>query len=124
MAKLIEDYLKDLTAFTITDGAVENVLLTVGVESGTDVESLTVKQKDLCTAYTYLWCATTPTISGSVEDADSGWSHREGGMQYSAYDKRLLRRMALDILAKYGIRPAKSTIQIAPRGMRVFPGRK
>lgn len=121
MAKLIEEYLKDLTAFDITEGAIGNVLIQAGVTAGSTVESLSVKQLDLCTAYTYLWCATTPTISGSVEDADSGWSHREGGKQTSAYDKRLLRRMALDILAKYGIRPMKSTVQVSLGGMRVFP---
>lgn len=124
MAKLIEDYLRDLTAFNITDGAIGNVLIEAGVQAGSYVENLTVKQKDLCMAYTYLWCATTPTISGSVEDSDSGWSHREGGIQTSAYDKRLLRQMGLDILAKYGIKPVKSTIHVAVRGMRVFPRRK
>jgi hypothetical protein len=124
MAKLIEDYLKDLTAFDITDGAIENVLIQAHVIPGSTVESLTVKQRELCMGYTYLWCATTPTISGSVEDADSGWSHREGGKQTSAYDKRLLRQMGLDLLAKYGINPIKSTIHVVPRGMRVFPRHK
>lgn len=121
---LIEDYLKNLTAFDIPAGAISNVLLDAGVTAGSEVESLTVKQKDLCMGYAYLWCASTPTISGSVEDADSGWSHREGGKQTSAYDKRLLRRMGLDLLAKYGIKPVKSTIHIAPGGMRVITTRR
>ena len=124
MGKLIEDYLKDLTAFDITEGAIENVLIDAGVDPGSDVSTLSVKQMDLCKAYTYLWCASTPSISGSVEDSDSGWSHREGGKQTSAYDKRLLRQMGLDLLAKYGLNSGKSTIHFAPRGMRVFPGRK
>ena len=94
MGKLIEDYLKDLTAFDITEGAIENVLIDAGVTPGSDVSTLSVKQMDLCKAYTYLWCASTPSISGSVEDSDSGWSHREGGKQTSAYDKRLLRPWA------------------------------
>ena len=124
MAKLIEDYLKDLTAFDITDGAIENALIDAGVPAGSEVTSLTVKQMDLCKAYTYLWCASTPSITGSVEDSDSGWSHREGGKQSSAYDKRLMRQMGLDLLAKYGLNAAKSTIHIATGGMRVFPRRK
>ena len=124
MGKLIEDYLKDLTALDITEGAIENVLIDAGVTPGSDVSTLSVKQMDLCKAYTYLWCASTPSISGSVEDSDSGWSHREGGKQTSAYDKRLLRQMGLDLLAKYGLNSGKSTIHVAPRGMRVFPGRK
>lgn len=124
MAKLIEDYLKDLTAFDITDGAIENVLIDAGVSAGSEVTSLTVKQMDLCKAYTYLWCASTPSITGSVEDSDSGWSHREGGKQSSAYDKRLMRQMGLDLLAKYGLNSAKSTIHFALGGIRVCPRRR
>lgn len=124
MAKLAKDFIKDLTAFDITDGAIENVLIDAGVPEDAIWENLTVKQKDLCKAYTYLWCASTPSITGSVEDSDSGWSHREGGKQSSAYDKRLMRQMGLDLLAKYGLNAAKSTIHIATGGMRVFPRRK
>lgn len=124
MAKLAKDFIKDLTAFDITEGAIENVLIDAGVPEDAIWENLTVKQKDLCKAYTYLWCASTPSITGSVEDSDSGWSHREGGKQSSAYDKRLMRQMGLDLLAKYGLNAAKSTIHIATGGMRVFPRRK
>ena len=124
MEKLAKDFVKDLTDYGITDGAVENILIKAGVSEYAYWDELTVKQRDLCEAYTYLWCASTPVISGSVEDSDSGWSHREGGKQTSAYDKRLLRKMGLDILARYGIRLMKSTIHITPRGMRVFPRRK
>lgn len=121
MDKLIEDFIKDLTPFDITPGAIENVLIQSGVQQGAYVADLNQKQKDLCTAWTYWWCASAPLITGSVEDADSGWSHREGGKQFTAYDKKLYRRMALDLLAKYGIKPLKSTIHVAPGGMRVFP---
>lgn len=124
MAKKIEDYLKDLTAFDITDGAVQNVLIDAHVEAGSDVGTLTVRQLDLCKAYTYLWCASTPSVTGSVEDSDGGWTHREGGKQSSAYDKRLMRQMGLDLLAKYGLNAAKSTIRIVPGGMKVFPRHK
>lgn len=124
MGKLVEDYLKDLTAFDVTDGAIENVLLDAGVKAGSEWDTLTVKQRDLCKAYTYLWCASTPSISGSVEDSDSGWSHREGGKQTSAYDKRLMRQMGLDLLAKYGLNSGKSTIHVVAGGMRVFPRHK
>lgn len=121
MAKLIEDYLKDLTAYDITDGAVENILIDAGVPSCSEVRELSVRQLDLCKAYTYLWCASTPSVTGSVEDSDGGWTHREGSKQTSAYDKRLMRQMGLDILARYGINAAKSTIHFVPGGMKVFP---
>lgn len=124
MAKPAKEFLRDLTAFDITDGAIENVLIDAGIPEDANWEELTVKQRDLGKAYTYLWCASTPSITGSVEDSDSGWSHREGGKQSSAYDKRLMRQMGLDLLAKYGINAVKSTIHIAVGGMKVFPRRK
>lgn len=124
MAKLAKDFLRDLTAFDITDGAIENVLIDAGIPEDATWEELTVRQKDLGKAYTYLWCASTPSITGSVEDSDSGWTHREGGKQSSAYDKRLMRQMGLDLLAKYGLNSAKSTIHVATGGMKVFPRRK
>jgi len=124
MPKLIEDYLRDLTAFDVTDGAIENVLIDAGVPAGSEVGSLTVRQMDLCKAYTYLWCASTPSITGSVEDSDGGWSHKEGGKQSSAYDKRLMRQMGLDLLDKYGLSSAKSTINVVAGGIKVFPRRK
>ncbi len=124
MAKLAKDFLKDLTAFDVTDGAIENVLIDAGVSEDAVWEELSEKQRDLCKAYTYLWCASTPSVTGSVEDSDGGWSHREGGKQSSAYDKRLMRQMGLDLLAKYGINAVKSTIHITAGGMRVFPRRK
>ena len=124
MAKLAKDFLKDLTAYDITDGAIENVLIDAGIPENAIWEELTVKQKDLGKAYTYLWCASTPSITGSVEDSDSGWTHREGGKQSSAYDKRLMRQMGLDLLAKYGLNAAKSTIHVTTGGMKVFPRRK
>lgn len=124
MGKLVEEYLKDLTAYDVPDGAVENVLLDAGVTAGSEWDGLTVKQRDLCKAYTYLWCASTPSITGSVEDSDSGWTHREGGKQSSAYDKRLMRQMGLDLLAKYGLNSAKSTIHFVTGGMKVFPRHK
>ena len=124
MAKLAKDFLRDLTEFDITDGAIENVLIDAGIPEDATWEELTVRQKDLGKAYTYLWCASTPSITGSVEDSDSGWTHREGGKQSSAYDKRLMRQMGLDLLAKYGLNSAKSTIHVTAGGMKVFPRRK
>lgn len=123
MEKTIEAYLRDLTAYDVTDGAIENILIQVGVDStDTYVSALTTKQKDLCTAYLYLWCATTPSKVSATKDSDSGWAHEEGGRETSAYDKRLMRQMAQDILDKYGLSAGLSTIRLSVRGMKVFPG--
>ena len=124
MSKTIEAYLRDLTAYDVTDGAIENILIQVGVEVGADVTTLTARQKDLCTAYLYLWCATTPSVVSATKDTDGGWAHEEGGKQTSAYDKRLMRQMAQDILGRYGLTAGQSSINISSLGMKVFRGKR
>lgn len=119
--KTIEEYLKDLTAYDVTDGAIDNALINVGVEPGTEVTDLSVRERELCSAYIYMWCASTPSATASKRDSDGGWTHEEGSKQTSAYDKRLMRQMANDIFKKYGINVGSSTIKIQARGMRVFP---
>lgn len=124
MPKTISEYLSDLTPYTITDGAIENILLKVDVEGGAYVSDLTPRQLNLCTAYTYLWLSQQPTTSARVKDADGSWSHEEGSMSISAADKYRLYLMAKGILDQYGISAGPSSIKMAPRGMRVFPRHK
>lgn len=118
--KTIEDYLKDLTAYDVPDGAVENALINVGVTPGSYVEDLTVKQRDLCSAWLYWYCATTPSVTSSKSDSDNGWSHVEGSTETSAYDKRLIRQMANDIFKRYGVNVGKSTLKLNACGMRIY----
>lgn len=119
--KTIERYLKDLTAYDVTDGAIQNALINVGVQGGSFVEQLSVKQRELCEAYIYQWCASTPSVTSSKSDSDGGWSHSEGAKQTSAYDKRLMRQMANDIFSRYGVlNKTASTIKVRSFGMKVF----
>ena len=72
------------------------------MEHGADVTDLSKKTKDLCKADLYMWCASTPSIVGSVEDSNGVWKHKEGGTQSSAFDKRNLRATADDVYEMYG----------------------
>ena len=98
----IEEYLRGCVGFEVTDSAISTILIDRGIARGTDVSTLEKRQKDLCRADLYMWCASTPSVTGSVEDANGVWKHKEGGTQSSAYDKRNLRQMANDIYALYG----------------------
>lgn len=116
----VEDYLRGCVGFEVDDSAITTILIDRDVESGTDVRSLDKRTKDLCRADLYMWCASTPSVTGSVEDADGGWKHKEGGTQSSAYDKRNLRQMANDIYVRYGENTVKSSINMNCVGMRLW----
>lgn len=116
----VEDYLRGCVGFEVDDSAITTILIDREVEAGTDVRLLDKRTKDLCRADLYMWCASTPSVTGSVEDADGGWKHKEGGTQSSAYDKRNLRQMANDIYARYGENTVKSSINMNCVGMRLW----
>jgi hypothetical protein len=113
----VEDYLHGCVGFDVADNAIATILIDRGVESGSSVTSLEKKTKDLCKADLYMWCASTPSIIGSVEDSNGVWKHKEGGTQSSAYDKRNLRAMANDIYRLYGENTVNSRMKIFSFGM-------
>lgn len=115
----IEEYLRGCVGFEVADSAITTILIDREIALGTDVTTLEKRQKDLCRADLYMWCASTPSVTGSVEDANGVWKHKEGGTQSSAYDKRNLRQMANDIYALYGENVRKSSIKIVNLGMNM-----
>lgn len=116
----VEDYLRGCVGFEVNDNAITSILIDREIKPETPVHDLDKRLKDLCRADLYMWCASTPSTTGSVEDSDGGWKHKEGGSQSSAYDKRNLRVMANDIYKRYGENVSKSTIKLNPRGMRLW----
>ncbi len=109
----IEDFLRGAVAYEISDNALKRVLVKRKVAAGTLVSELDEKAQDLCTADIYMWCASTPSVRESTEDADGDWKHKEGGWETSAYDKRQLREMANELYAKWDedmVKPSKIRI--------------
>lgn len=98
----IEAYLRGMVSYEVPDGALASIMLRRGLDFGVPAAALREKERELCTADLYMWCAGTPSAKNDTEDADAGWKHKEGGWQTSAYDKRLLRQMANDLYAKWG----------------------
>jgi hypothetical protein len=113
----VEDYLYGCVGFDVAENAIATILIDRGVESGSSVLALDKKTKDLCKADLYMWCASTPSIMGSVEDSNGVWKHKEGGTQSSASDKRNLRAMANDIYKLYGENTVSSSMRIVSFGM-------
>lgn len=117
----IKEYLQGCVGFSVDDNAIATILVDRGIESDEEAEDLTKKQRDLCKADLYMWCASTPSIRGSVEDQNGNWKHKEGGTQSSAYDKRNLRKMAFDIYKSYGENAStSSSIKFHGSGMKLW----
>lgn len=115
----VEDYLHGCVGFDVAENAIATILIDREVEAGSSILALDKRTKDLCKADLYMWCASTPSIMGSVEDSNGVWKHKEGGTQSSAYDKRNLRAMANDIYKLYGENTVISRIKFISFGMSV-----
>ena len=102
MELAIENYLRGKVGFEIPDNALAAIFADRGLYMGCVVSDIEKRTLDLATADLYMYCASTPSVKGSTEDAHGSWKHKEGGWESSAYDKRNLRQMANDIYAKYG----------------------
>lgn len=113
----VEEYLYGCVGFDVAENAIATILIDRGVEVGSSVSTLDKRTKDLCKADLYMWCASTPSVIGSVEDSNGVWKHKEGGTQSSAYDKRNLRAMANDIYRLYGERTVSSNMRVVSFGM-------
>lgn len=113
----IEEYLHGKVGFEVKDNAITSILIDRDVKPNTDVSTLNKRTKDLCRADLYMWCASTPSVQGSIEDADGVWKHKEGGTQSSAFDKRNLRQMANDIYKLYGENISSSKVKVISCGI-------
>lgn len=98
----IEEYLRGLVYYDVPDSTLRSILFKRKVAEGADVDTLEERDLDLCLAEVYMWCASTPSSKNNTEDSDGSWKHTEGGWQTSAYDKRQMRTMALDLFKKWG----------------------
>jgi hypothetical protein len=116
----VESFLRGCVGYSVSDETLMAIFLKREVEFGTPAMTLTPKTRELCTADLYIYCASLPSTSGSVEDADAGWRHKEGGTQKSLSDTGKLIAMANEIYRKYGEIPSGSTIKMKPYGMKLW----
>lgn len=99
---VIEEYLRGLVSYDLPDNTLKSILFKRDVNPGEEVDNVSEKDRDLCLAEVYLWCATTPSAKNNTEDADGNWKHIEAGWTTSAFDKRQLRAMAKELFDKWG----------------------
>ena len=114
----VEAYLRGCVGYTISDEALLSIFIKRGVEPQTTALALSIKTLDLCKADLYIYCAALPNVTPTIEDADAGWRHKEGGFQKGVTDNGRLIQMAKEIYRKYGEEVAKSTIRMNAFGMK------
>lgn len=108
----IQDYLKGCVGYELDDAALTSIFFNRGIEWDAIVWQLDKNILDLCRADVYMWCATKPSVSSTVEDADGGWKHREGGSQMTYADRKHLISMANSIYNEYGVSKRNSGIKL------------
>lgn len=108
----IEDYLKGLVGFDVTDSVLDSIRIYRNVKKGTDTEELTVKQKDLLYADLLMWASTSPTSYTGTKESDGGWSKTESNKTISVTDKKRFENMAMAIYKKYLDRKYNPSIKI------------
>jgi len=72
-----------------------------GTTKDTDIDSLSLRERELCLAWLYVWISGSPTQTGSNSDEDADWRHTEGGERMSANVLKQYLAMANDIFDKY-----------------------
>ena len=77
--------------------------VTEKVTKDTDVTLISLRERELCLAWLYVWIAGSPTQTGSTTDEDADWKHTEGGERMSANVLKQYLNMANDIFNKYDL---------------------
>lgn len=106
----IEQYLSGkVRNISIPDNAISTIIMDAGITSvvspdkDTDVTALSLKERELCLAWLYVWVAGSPTQSGGWTEEDADWKQSENGERMSANVLKQYLSMANEIFDKYDL---------------------
>ncbi len=108
----IEDYLKGLVGFDVTESVLNSIRIYREIKKGTDVTELSTKERDLLYADLLMWASTSPTSYTGTKEADGGWSKTEANKTISVTDKKRFENLAMSIYKKYLDRKYNPSIKI------------
>lgn len=113
----IRDFLQgEIRGLQIPESALQSIYTKAGIENGESyLDELTERQRELATAWTYVWIATGPSTTSKWSESDGDWSQSSGGEVYTATQLRTLLRLADAIFKKYDL----PTVSKNEWGMRV-----
>lgn len=117
-AYTITDWLQGKVAITISDETIASICFDRQVETTALAADCDEKTRDLTLADLYMFCATLPTSTATIDDKNGNWEHKEGSVTMSAADKKQYRKMAYWLYKKWGLVPPNmSSIQYKTQGM-------
>ena len=106
----IEQYLSGkVRNINVPDNALSTIILDAGItrvenpNKDTDVSLLSLRERELCLAWLYVWIAGSPTQSGGWTEEDADWKESENGERMSASVLKQYLAMANDIFDKYDL---------------------
>lgn len=100
----IKDFLQgEIRGIKIPDATLQGIYLKAGITGETYLDELTEKQRELATAWSYVWIATGPATTERWSESDGDWSQSGGGESYTATQLRTLLRLADEIFKKYDL---------------------
>ena len=106
----IEQYLSGkVRNITVPDNAISTIIMDSGITSvespdkDTDISLLSLRERELCLAWLYVWIAGSPTQSGGWSEEDADWKQSENGERMSAGVLKQYLAMANDIFSKYDL---------------------
>lgn len=112
----IKDFLQgEIRGIQIPDTTLQGIYLKSGISGETYLDELTDRQRELATAWSYVWIATGPATTARWSESDGDWSQSGGGEAYTATQLRTLLRLADEIFKKYDL----PTVNGNEWGMRV-----
>lgn len=100
----IRDFLQgEIRGIQIPDATLQSIYLKSGITGETYLDELTERQRELATAWSYVWIATGPATTARWSESDGDWSQSGGGEAYTATQLRTLLRLADEIFKKYDL---------------------
>lgn len=108
----IEDYLRGLVGFDVTEPALNSIRIFRNVTKGCDVAELSDREKELLYADLLMWGASSPTSYTGSRESDGGWMRTEAGKTISVTDKKRFENTAKSIYKKYQDKKYSSGIKL------------
>lgn len=106
----IEQYLSGkVRNINVPDNAISTIIMDAGITSvespnkDTDISLLSIRERELCLAWLYVWIAGSPTQSGGWSEESADWKSQTEGERMSANVLKQYLAMANEIFDKYDL---------------------